>query len=158
MDDKQSTEHAPSIYFEKERDEIMIQRYQLDEFKKEFLNDRKVLDQEEIKRKTLREFALSDKTKREESFDSNYSELSYMNYRVDKSFENPKSGLYKDLLDYQKVEISQVNDTRPVSLQNSSIMPRLSKVTAQRPSIMKDIVRQSIRHSMKRRSTVWPKS
>jgi hypothetical protein len=39
-----------------------------------------------------------------------------MNYRVDKSFENPKSGLYKDLLDYQKVEISQVNDTRPVSL------------------------------------------
>lgn len=106
MDDKQSTEHAPSIYFEKERDEIMIQRYQLDEFKREFLNDRKVLDQEEIKRKTLREYALSDKTKREESFDSNYSELSYMNYRVDKSFENPKSGLYKDLLDYQKVEIS----------------------------------------------------
>ena len=99
----------------------MIQRYQLDEFKKEFLNENELkklgkgleLDQ---KRDTKRDYALSDKTMRDASFDSNYSELSYMEYRVDKSFENPKSGLYTDLMDYNKADVSQKNDTRPASL------------------------------------------
>ena len=163
--------------FEKERDQIMIQRYNLEELKKGWQGVE--MDEKLRQSKSRRprneniERLNSGRTLREQSQSSNGSSLSYMDYRKDRSFDIQRIELYPDLCDMDflgvlRKEAEKKCARKQTSNVKKSLLPRFSrnsKVESMRRSAAHGSFRPSQRASAaggargtNARSTLWPKS